>query len=147
MATEFGIHGKTLRAFSLVPIRVGEVDIHPACMAHVMAMRAVCKSFETDQITPEEMLSAIVVFSTPPAEASALLTRTLDDWEAARRAISSKVMLGDLAAYAEAIRRQISDALAPAIPAKGDGSKKKAASVGGSSASKARAPRTATPRR
>ena len=146
MADQFGIHDKTLRAFTLAPIRVGEIDVHPACMAHIMAMRAVCKGFETDQITPEEMLSAIVVFSTPPAQASALLTRTPEEWEAARRELSGKVLLGNLAAYAEAIRRQIDEALAPAIPAKGDGSKKKAASAGGLNATKTRARNTATPK-
>lgn len=146
MASEFGIHDKTLRAFTLVPIRIGEIDIHPACMAHVLAMRAVCKGFETDQIEPEEMLSAIVVFSTPPAQASALLTRTPEEWEAARIEMSGKVMIGNLAVYAEAIRRQISSALEPAVPVKGDGSKKKAVSAGGSNATRRRARSTATRR-
>lgn len=132
MSTTFGIHEKTVRAFTARPIRVGEIDIHPACMAHIMAIRLVCPGFEDDRLLPEEMLSAIVVFSTPPAEASALLNLSEGEWEERRRAIAGSVMLGDIAAFAHAIKTQVTDALAPAIPAKGGDSKKKAASAGGS---------------
>lgn len=148
MASQLGIHDKTLRAFTARPIRVGDLDIHPASMAHIMALRLVCPGFEEDKLLPEEMLSAIVVFSTPPAQASELLSLSDQDWEARRRAIAGSVMLADLGAYGQAIQRQIADALAPAIPAKGGGAgKKKAPSAGGSRSMNAPSRNTARRRR
>lgn len=147
MATQLGIHDKTLRAFTARPIRVGDLDIQPASMAHIMALRLVCPGFEEDKFLPEEMLSAIVVFSTPPAQASELLSLSDQEWEARRRAIAGSVMLADLGAYGQAIQRQIADALAPAIPAKGGSSKKKAPSAGGSRSMSAPPRNTARRRR
>ena len=153
MAEKLGIHEPTLRAFTVQPIRVGELDIHPACMAHIMAMRLVAAGFEGGDLTPEEMLSAIVVFSTPPAQASELLNLSSEDWDARRAEIAGKVMLHDLGAYAAAIQQQISSGLAPAIPArdrtdaKAGNFKKKAASAGGSRPLNAPFPNTGTKRK
>ena len=131
MAEKLGIHEPTLKAFTLQPIRVGELDIYPAAMGHFIALRRFCPDFDTRSLTGMEIVRAVAVFSTPSGkELKSLMSISDAEFAVLEQGVASIMLVKDAQALSDAIRYQIECAVAPAIKTKGD--KKKAASAGGS---------------
>ena len=125
MAEKLGIHEPTLRAFTVQPIRVGELDIHPAAMGHFMALRRFCPDFDSRPLDGLESVRAVVVFSTPPgSELEALLTISDAEFAILEQKVAARMLLKDAQVLSDAIRYQVDSAVAPAIKTKGDGKKK-----------------------
>ncbi len=139
----FGIHDETLAAFTAQPIAVGELLIQPVTLAHLMAMRRVAPNFESGELNQDEMLGAIVVFTTSPEDSAALVSLTDSEWEQRRIQVAGKAMLVDMPRIADAIRAQMNGGQAPALKVESKSEKKTAASAGGSKPTSAASPSTA----
>ncbi len=136
MAERLGIHDPTVAAFTQVPIKVGQLSIQPAAMGHIMLLRKVCPGFESDVFSENEMVRALIVFSTPAGpELLALRALTPDQWQEREETFACSLMISDFNAAAQAIRTQIDNALAPIIPT-GEEGQKKTGSAGGSAHSR-----------
>lgn len=142
MAEKLGIHEPTLKAFTLQPIRVGELDIYPAAMGHFIALRRFCPDFDTRPMTGMETVRAVAVFSTPSGkELESLMNISDAEFAAIEQRVAARMLVKDSQALTDAIRYQVECAVAPAIKTKGD--KKKADSGGGSKSLSGRSQNTA----
>ncbi len=128
-----GIHDEVRAAFLPPPIEVGGLQVAVPCMGHLLLLSARAPGFESGNMTPDEILAAAVIFTTPGEELQPLFGWSDADWTKARQDMSCRLPLHLLRPFADAVGRRVSDAMAPAIEA--DDGQKKTDSAGGSPSS------------
>ena len=124
-----GIHDEVRAAFLPPPVEVGGLAIAVPCMGHLMLLSARAPGFEKGNMTPDEILCAAVIFTTPGEELRPLFGWSDDAWEKARLDMACRLPLHLLKPFADAVGKRVADAMSPAIEA--GGGEKKAGSGGG----------------
>ena len=128
-----GIHDEVRAAFLAPPVTVGDLQVVVPCMGHLLLLSARAPGFESGNMSPGEILSAAVIFTTPGEKLLPLFSWSDEDWQNARTARACRLPLHLLRPFAEAVGRRVADAMSPSIEA--GGGEKKAASGGGSPSS------------
>lgn len=142
MSETLGIHDEVRAAFLTPPVEVGGLPIAVPCMGHLLLLSRRAPGFEAGNMTPDEILAAAVIFTTPGERLQPLFSWSEDDWRAAREEMSCRLPLHLLRPFADAVGRRVADAMSPAIDSDDE---KKADSGGGSPSSSS--PPTNTPGR
>lgn len=132
MGESLGIHDEVRTAFLPKPVEIGGLSIAVPCMGHLVLLSEHVPGFESAEMSPDEILAAAVIFTTPGDKLQALFSWSEDDWRAARREMACRLPLHLLRPFAAAVGKRVTDAMSPAIEV---GDEKKAELGGGSPSS------------
>jgi len=124
-----GIYPTVLKAFTLHPIKVGELDIHPVSMAHNILLEKYAPNFPNKGMKNEEFQNAFAILSTPAGGLVALSKLPPEEFASFVFERATKMMRAHIPLYFDAMEMQLTGAYEPAVSV--DGSEKKTASDGG----------------